>query len=66
MTFKFIDMPKGLLALMDDDGTITINAKHMVELDEVLNDENGMPTIREYQNYADAMDEYYSSYGLKS
>lgn len=58
MKIKFTDMPKGLLGTIED-GTITLNSRHLVEIDEVFHDDNGEPTAQVLTEYYSAMGDYY-------
>lgn len=59
MTIKIQELPQGIVALKDSE-SIILNAKHLVELDELFHDQEGMPSNKSLNDFYQAQDEYYS------
>lgn len=57
MTIKIQDLPQGIVALKDSE-SIILNARHLVELDELFHDQ-GMPSNKILSEYYRAQEEYY-------
>ncbi len=58
MLIKIKDLPGSLVAVMDDDGTVIINAKFRQLIDEIFFDDEGL--IKEPLDYHAALQDYYS------